>query len=315
MKGARKMKYKIINIYDDFKTLIEENTYLLADARFNDLMEFAQDLDLIIAEDFGERELFVKLLKHDDDEIFIYDLPRIYRSIYAMFLANYNKYMSLMSALDLFENYDPDADYFEQKTWGEKEKTNQYGAISKSDVHGARSESDVHGARSESDVHGAQSVTKTYGNINKTINTGAATDSTTNGARENTNAVVPSFSDSFSNKDKTSQAQAIDSTTYGARSDSEQTTHANDSESKTGFTDSHTAQAFTDSHTAQAFTDSHTQNARTDKQTETQTIDTKSGYNNRISQIENITNYAKRIDFVRTIAADIANQITYNYYI
>ena len=291
------MKYRINDIYNDLNNLVTNNPYLVADDRFTDILEMSNDLDLLIAEEFGDRELFQRLLKEDAIEFYTYDLNKILRSVYASFVGHLAKYDSLLSAYSLYKEYDPDADFYEKKTWGEKEKYNRYGQAQQTDVHGAQSE--TYG-------YGAQSETKTYGNENITRNTGQSTDSTTNGATSTTNSVMPSFGSSFSNTDKVDGASSIDSTTYGAREDSESKTHGNDTASRT---------AYNDTKSANTYTDTHTNAERNDYQREPETIDVREGYNDRLDQIEKMTAYAKRLELLRTIANDIANQISYNMYL
>lgn len=291
------MKYKIIDIYSDLHNLVTDNPYLTADDRFNDIMNISEDIDLVISEEFGERELFQRLLKEDSVEFYTYDLTKIMRSVYASFVAHLSKYDSLLTSYNMFKEYDPDADYKEVKTWGEKEKYNTYGQSQQTDVHGAQSESYSYGAQSE---------TTTYGNENVTRNTGQSTDSTTNGATSTTNSVMPSFASTFANSDKVDGASSTDSTTYGARQDSEEKTHGNDTLSKT---------AHSDSKSVGTYTDTHTNAERNDYQREPETIDTREGYDHRLEQIEKYTEYGKRLELLRTIANDVANQVSYNMYL
>lgn len=256
------MKYRISNIYDDGYTLIQGNSLLNNDDRFTDILERAVDLDIIIEEDFGNRELFKTMLKEDNTEIFTYNLTKIYRSIYACFLANMTKYNNILSTLEAVENYNPSNEYQETKTFGEREKINE---------------------------HGAKNETRTYGTINTTTNTGASTDSTTNGQRQNTSSVSPSFGgSSFTPTGQDTGASSTDSTTYGARSDSEQITHGNDTVAHATYTDT---------------------------QTEPETVDTVEGYKNLLKNIEEKYNVKSRLDFIKLIANDVANQITYNMYL
>ena len=291
------MKYRINDIYNDLNNLVTGNPYLTADDRFNDIMDMSLDIDLIISEEFGEREIFQRLLKEDPTEFYTYDLTKILRSVYASFVAHLGKYTALLTAYELYKEYDPDADYYEKKTWGEKEKYNRYGQAQQTDVHGAQSE--TYG-------YGAQSETKTYGNENITRNTGQSTDSTTNGATSTTNSVMPSFASTFANSDKVDGASSTDSTTYGAREDSESKTHGNDTSSRT---------AYNDTKSANTYTDTHTNAERNDYQREPETIDEREGYNDRLAQIEQYTNYGKRLELVRAIANDVANQVSYNMYL
>lgn len=256
------MKYKINNIYDDGYTLIQGNTLLSSDERLADILERAEDLDVIIEEDFGNRELFKTMLKEDNIEVYTYNLPKIYRSIYACFLANMTKYNNILSTLEAVESYNPSSEYQETKTFGEREKINE---------------------------HGAKNETRTYGTINTTSNTGSSTDSTTNGQRQNTTAVSPSFGgSSFTPTGQDTGASSTDSTTYGARSDSEEITHGNDTVAHATYTDT---------------------------QTEPETVDTVAGYKNLLKNIEEKYNVKTRLDLIKLIADDVANQITYNMYL
>lgn len=256
------MKYKISNIYDDGYTLIQGNALLTSDERFADILERAVDLDIIIEEDFGNRELFKSMLKEDNVEVYTYNMSKIYRSIYACFLANMTKYNNILSTLEAVEDYNPSNEYQETKTFGEREKINE---------------------------HGAKNETRTYGTINTTSNTGSSTDSTTNGQRQETTAVSPSFGgSSFTPTGQDTGASSTDSTTYGARSDSEQITHGNDTVAHATYTDT---------------------------QTEPETVDTVEGYKNLLKNIEEKYNVKSRLDFIKLVADDVANQITYNMYL
>lgn len=256
------MKYKICDIYDDGNTLIEDNTLLSNDQRFTDILERAVDLDIIIEENFGNRELFKSMLTEDNTEVYTYNLPKIYRSIYACFLANMTKYDNILSALETVENYNPSNEYQETKTFGQREKINE---------------------------HGTKNETRTYGTINTTVNTGSSTDSTTNGQRQDTTAVSPSFGgSSFTPTGQDTGASSTDSTTYGARNDSEQITHGNDTIAHATYTDT---------------------------QTEPETVDTVAGYKNLLKNIETKYNVKSRLDFIKLVANDVANQITYNMYL
>lgn len=291
------MKYKITNIYDDNHTIISDNPLLLADDRLADLMERANDLDIIIEADFGERELLTSMLKEDSAEVYIYNLNKIYKSVYAVFLANLTKYNTILEVLEQLEAYEPTNEYGEEKVFGERVKENE---------HGAQSTTNTYGTLNKSLVHGAQSTTNTYGNINKTVNTGASTDSTTNGARENTQSVNPSFGNAFSNTGKDSATASTDSTTYGARSDSEQTTRGTDTIAHATYTDQDTTTRGQDT-TARA----------TYKDTETQpeTIDTITGYKNLLKNISDKYGIVNRIDLIKLIANDVVNQISYAIYL
>ena len=256
------MKYKISNIYDDGYTLIQGNSLLNNDDRFADILERAVDLDIIIEEDFGNRELFKSMLKEDNVEVYTYNMSKIYRSIYACFLANMTKYNNILSTLEAVESYNPSNEYHEIKTFGDRVKTNE---------------------------HGAKSETKTYGTINTTTNLGTSTDSTTNGQRQNTSAVSPSFGgSSFTPTGQDTGASSTDSTTYGARSDSEQTTHGNDTITHNGYVDT---------------------------QREPETVDTVEGYKNLLKNIEEKYNVKSRLDLIKLVADDVVNQITYNMYL
>ena len=273
------MKYRINNIYDDLNTLITDNTLLSSDERLNDLMELAPDLDVIIDTEFGERELFANLLKEDDTEIYTYNLPRIWRSVYACFLGNLSKYNALLSAVDSLKDYDANEDYKETKIFGEREKTNTYGATL------------------ETKQFGATQTTKTYGNVVTTTNTGQSTDTTTNGERVDTNAVNPSFSSSFTDTDKATKAQSQDTTQYGARQDTENVTHGNDTIADATHTDTRG-------------TSQHV-----DGQVETESTDIVKGYKNKLDLISKELEIARRLELVKMIANDVVNQVSYNLYL
>ena len=291
------MKYRINDIYDDLNTIITDNPLLLADERLTDLMALKNDLDIIIESEFGTREILSSLLKEDDTETYIYNLNKIYRSVYSCFLANLSKWTALLTTYQQFLEYNPMEDYAETRIWGEKEKTN---------VIGQQIDTNQHGQKQETKVYGAKSETKTYGNIETQATQGQSTDTTTNGTRVNTTAVNPSFGTDFTDTDKTTGATSTDSTQYGARSDSETTTHGND-------TTSHAT--YTDTDTTGTYTDTNTKGTRTDRQTEPETTDVIKGYKNGLGLIERQFALGRQFDLVKTIATDVVNQISYNLYL
>lgn len=255
------MKYKINDIYDDGVNLITSNTLLLNDSRLSNIMTYKNDLDIIIESDYGTRELFTALLIEDNNEIYTYNINKIYRSIYAVFLANMVKYNNILNTLAELENYNISADYSETRTYGQKDKI-----ITK----------------------GEKTETKTYGNTTTTTNLGSSTDSTTNAERITTSAVNPSFSDNFADTQKATGNTATDSTTYGARNDTETIVKNDDTITHSGYTDS---------------------------QREPETIDVIQGYKNKLDNIKNKYNVVSSMDFIKLVANDVVNQITYNFYL
>lgn len=206
------MKITIDDIYNDGHTLFTDNTLLNNDTRLADIMAFKNDLDLIAENSFGARELLRRNIKADAQHVYVYDLTKVARHIYACVVENMTKYNVLLSSLD-FEEVSPSKEYYEKITHGEDVKTN---------------------------VYGAKTDTTTYGDVDVERVAGATSESTTQGARENTSSVTSFSSDTFNPTDKATSAQAVDTTQFGAQTNTEHSERANDTKTFGTHTDTFT---------------------------------------------------------------------------
>lgn len=206
------MKVRIDDIYTDNHTLFTDNTLLNNDERLADIMQFKEDMDLIAEMSFGARELLRRNIKEDTQHVFIYDLNKINRHIYACMVENMHKYNVLLASLE-YEDVEPNKEYYEKITHGEDVKTN---------------------------VYGAKTDTTTYGDVNVERVAGATSESTTQGARENTSSVTSFSSDTFNPTDKATSAQAVDTTQFGSQTNTEHSERANDTKTFGTHTDTFT---------------------------------------------------------------------------
>ena len=206
------MKITIDDIYADGHTLFADNTLLNNDTRLAGIMAYKNDLDLIAENSFGARELLRRNIKTDTQHVYVYDLTKIARHIYACVVENMTKYNVLLSSLD-FEDVSPSKEYYEKITHGENVKTKEYGA---------------------------KTDTTTYGDIDIERVAGATTESTTQGVRENTSSVTSFSSDTFHPTDKAQSASATDTTNFGSQTNTEHTDHENDTKTYGSHTDTFT---------------------------------------------------------------------------
>lgn len=290
------MKITINNIYDDGKTIFAQNPFLTTDARLADILAIANDLDLITELSFGARELLNRNIKKDDEHVFIYDMSKINRHVYAVLIENLNKYSALMATDEIIKETSPEYSYKEEITHGENVQTRAYGQ---------KQNTNLYGAHEQTQAHGAITTTNTFGDVDTTHNVGATSQTTQNGARENTTSISAFSTNTFNPTDKTASAQSSDTVNFGAQSNTEKIQHGNDTTSQN---------AHTDTITSGTHTDTATQGAHTDTITNDETVDTKQGVRDLI---DNVTKYRHYFDksVLLTIATDCVNAISYSMYL
>ena len=105
-KGAT-MKITIDSLYGDNNNLFTNNALINADARLADIIALNADLDLIVEMTYGNREIFKRYLKEDNDEVFIYDLSKIHKSVYATIVENLLKYKLMLQADEEIQDVNP----------------------------------------------------------------------------------------------------------------------------------------------------------------------------------------------------------------
>lgn len=197
------MKIQISNIYDDNTTLIYSNPLVSSDERMSNIYLMSNDLDLIIENSYGNRELFKRLLKEDDTEVYTYDLTKVHKAVYACLVENLQKYNMLLDADNTVKlSVNPLDQYTKSITYGQKVRTENIAS---------------------------RVDTTTHGDIDTTTNVGQTSETNNIGARDVTNAVTSFSSSDFNNTDKSSSTASIDSTTYGSRQDTEKIQRGNDS--------------------------------------------------------------------------------------
>lgn len=212
------MKVRIDDIYNDGLTLFAGNTLLNNDSRLEDIMALKDDLDLIASEHYGARELLRRNVKDDDTNVFIYDMTKINRHIYACMIENLTKYTVLLNT-DTYADNLPTNEYRETYIHGENVKTYDY--ESKTD-------------------------TNTYGDVDVTETSGQTSTSTVVGARENTESVTSFSSDTFNPTDKQSSASATDTTTLNPQTNTGRSTRGDDTKTYGAHTDTVTDDETTD---------------------------------------------------------------------
>lgn len=289
------MKVRIYNIYNDNLTLFAGNTLLLNDERLADIMEYKDDLDLIASEHFGARELLRRNIKEDDEEVYVYDMTKINRSLYACMVENLTKFTVLLNS-DTFAEDSPATEYGEVYVKGQNVKTYNYAS---------RVDTTAHGNIDKTKVYGQKSETMTHGNISTSETVGAQTDTTTNGQRTSTNSVTSFSSDTFNDTDKNVNASVIDTVAHGQQSNSGSVTQGNDTR---------TANTYTDTEGIVHANDTLTHGAHIDSITDDETTDTKTGYRDKWTNIER----KRRIfatSVLHIIVTDCINAITYSMYL
>lgn len=212
------MKVRIDNIYDDGLTLFTGNTLLNNDNRLADIMTHKVDLDLIASEHYGAREILRRNIKEDDTEVFVYDMTKINRHIYACMIENLAKYTMLLSTNEYSTNL-PTNEYRETYVHGENVKTYDY----------------------DSRVDTTQ-----YGDVDVEETSGQTSTSTTVGARENTESVTSFSSDTFNPTDKQTSASATDTTNLAPQTNTGHSERGNDVKTVNARTDTVTDDETTD---------------------------------------------------------------------
>ena len=274
------MKIQINNIYADNHNLFTNNALLSNDNRLTEIVALANDLDLITELTYGEREIFKRFLKDDDVECYVYDLPKIHKSVYSTIVENLLKYTLMLQADETVQDVNPLEQFYEKKITGER-------------VH-----TDDIASRVDTTVHGNITTTDTYATVTEQNVVGQAVNTVQNGAREQTGAVTSFSSSTFENTDKTTQAQATDTQTLGTHTDT--ITTSVDSEHP-------------DTHQTVRGNDTLTHGAHKDTITDDESIDEKSGYNDAVGMLEKRRSYVKR-NTLNEIISDVINGVTYGVY-
>lgn len=272
------MKITIDSIYKDNNNLFTNNALITADERLTDIVELSNDLDLIVEMTYGNREIFKRYLTDDDTEVFIYDLSSIHKSVYATLIENQLKYKLMLESDEQIQDVNPLHQFFEHKTIGERERTN--------DIK----------SRVDTTTHGNINNTTTYGQMTEQNVVGQAINSTQLGAREQTGAVTSFSSSTFENTDKTTQAQTTDQQTLGSHTDTLTTSHATPDTEQITRGD-----------------DTLTHGAHKDIITDSESVDEKYGYNDVNKVLEERRRYANR-NTLNEIISDVINGITYGVY-
>lgn len=271
------MKITIDSIYNDNNNLFTNNALINADDRLTEIAGLSDDLDLIVEMTYGEREIFKRFLKEDDDECYIYDLAKIHKSVYATVVENLLKYTTMLQADEEFKDVNPLHQFYEKKIIGERVRENDIAS------------------RVDTTAHGTINVTNTYGDVNTENITGQAQNTMVNGARENTGAVTSFSSSSFENTEKSTLSQVTDTETLGTHTDTSEMTRGNDTTQTTRANDS------------------ITHGAHKDVITDTESIDERMGYNDLTGSLEQRRNYVKR-NTLNEIISDVINSVTYGVY-
>ena len=253
------MKITIDSIYDDGYTLFTNNALLNSDDRLSDIMQYKNDLDLIAEMHFGARELLRRNIKADNEHVFVYDLSKISRHIYACMVENMTKYNTLLSTLE-YTDVEPTKEYYEKYTHGENVKTRDVGE---------------------------KIDTFSFGDVDTTTNLGASSESTTNGARENTASVTSFSSSTFEPTDKQNSASVTDTTQYGAQINTDKVTHGNDTK---------------------------TYGAHQEVITDDETIDEKEGFKDLWANVERKRKLFDK-SILHEIVAECINSISYSMYL
>lgn len=290
------MRQIIESIYNDSNNLFVDNALLNEDNRMTDIVALSQDLDLITEMTYGSREIFKRYLKEDDDECYVYDLPKIHKSVYATIVENYLKYQLMLQADESIQDIDPLEQFYEKKIIGERVRTDDIAS------------------RVDTTTHGTVNNTKTYGNINNTTTfgqvseqnvVGQAVNTMQTGAREKTDAVTSFSSSTFENTDKSTQAQATDTQTLGTHTDTLTTSHATP--------DTEQITRGNDTEQITRGNDGITHGAHIDKITEDESVDERMGYTDAVKNLEQRRAYVRR-NTLNEIISDVINSITYGVY-
>lgn len=312
-KGAT-MKILISNIYNDNHNLFTDNTFLASDDRLTDILELGEDLDLIVEMTYGNREIFKRYLNEDNDEIFVYDLSKIHKSVYATIIENLLKYKLMLQTDAEIQDVNPLHQFYEKKEIGERVRENDVASRVDTTTHGTVNNTKTFGDVGQTTVHGTINGTSTYGQVTEQNVVGQAVNSTQLGAREQTDAVTSFSSSTFENTDKTTQAQTTDQQTLGSHTDTITTSHATpDSEQITQGNDTVTTTHGNDTEQITRGNDSLTHGAHKDTITDTASEDERYGYTDITKELDKRRTYATR-NTLNEIIRDVINGVTYGVY-
>lgn len=308
------MKITIDSIYNDSNNLFKNNALINADDRLTEIAELSDDLDLIVEMTYGEREIFKRYLKEDNDECYIYNLPKIHKSVYATVVENLLKYTTMLQADEEFKDVNPLHQFYEKKIIGERVRENDIASRVDTTTHGTVNNTKTFGDVGETTVHGTINGTTTYGQVTEQNVMGQAVNTMQNGARETTNGVTSFSSDTFKNTEKQTNATVTDTQTMGSHTDTLTTSHATpDSEQITQGNDTVTTTHGNDTEQITRGNDSVTHGAHKDVITDTESIDERMGYNDLTASLEQRRNYVKR-NTLNEIINDVINSVTYGVY-
>lgn len=274
------MKTIIDNIYKDNYNLFTNNALLNADNRMSDIIALSEDLDLIAEMTYGNREIFKRYLKEDDDECYVYDLPKIHKSVYATIVENRLKYDLMIQADETLLDVNPLDQFYEKKIIGER-------------VH-----TDDIASRVDTTTHGNITTTETRTTVTETNVVGQAINTMQNGEREQTDAVTSFSSSTYENTDKTTQAQVTDTQTLGTHTDTVTTSVDNENP---------------DTQEIVRGNDTLTHGAHIDTITDDESVDERMGYNDAVETLNKRRSYASR-NVLNEILSDVINGITYGVY-
>ncbi len=308
------MKIIIDSIYNDSNNLFKNNALLNADNRMTDITAMSDDLDLIAEMTYGNREIFKRYLKEDNDECYVYDLPKIHKSVYATIVENRLKYDLMIQADETILDVNPLDQFYEKKIIGERVRENDIASRVDTTTHGTVNNTRTFGDVDETTTHGTINGTTTYGQVTEQNVVGQAVNSVQNGAREQTGAVTSFSSSTFENTDKTTQASTTDTTTLGSHTDTLTTSHATpDSEQITQGNDTNKTTRGNDTEQITRGNDSVTHGAHKDTITDTESVDERMGYNDAVETLDKRRSYARR-NVLNEILSDVINSITYGVY-
>lgn len=308
------MKITIDSLYNDHNNLFADNAMLNADERLSNIASLSDDLDLIVEMTYGSREFFKRFIKEDNNEVYIYDLSKIHKSVYATLVENNLKYQAMIFADEKFVDSDPLEQFYEKKIIGERVRENNIASRVDTTTHGTVNNTRTFGDLGETTVHGTINGTTTYGQKTEQNVVGQAINTMQNGARENTDAVTSFSSSSFENTEKKTSAQATDTQTLGSHTDTLTTSHATpDTEQITQGNDTVTTTHGNDTEQITRGNDSVTHGAHKDTITDTESIDERMGYNDLNGALEKWRNYPNK-NVLNTIISDVINSVTYGVY-
>lgn len=308
------MKITIDSIYKDSNNLFANNALINADARLADIAELSNDLDLIVEMTYGEREIFKRYIKEDDTECYVYDLPKIHKSVYATIVENLLKYTTMLNDDEEFKDVNPLHQFYEKKIIGERVHYDDIASRVDTTTHGNINNTKTFGDVGETTVHGTINGTTTFGQVTEQNVVGQAINTVQNGARETTNGVTSFSSDTFKNTEKQTNAIATDTQTLGSHTDTVTTSHATpDTEQITQGNDTVTTTHGNDTEQITRGNDSVTHGAHKDTITDTESVDERMGYNNLSDALESRRHYVRR-NTLNEIISDVINGVTYGVY-